>query len=486
MPVTSRVRGPGADADISNQENSNAMMPTSLTSRIDRLPLAVLAPPITARGDIALAIRNATPAAPVSPRAQADPIKADHDSIYESQASSGPQHRRRMSSKRLTSFNGNDDEAVMVVAVAPAMRPAETAKGTAKHIRVTTSQRAPSSHALVGASGLFGTSAIAVDKRPSLTRKPRHAATRKRMMLSTDNAKMARESTSQSSTSLSSATSKSKRASNVTPVEGGRYDTPSAGMQKSPTRRRSKLRKADPYVEPYERSQSEVSHGGGNQPRAGLVSLVQAIPTPKQTTGRARKTRHAGPLARPAGGRVELLTQTRRRQAVKDILTAKNFAQWNPHLSEEQTLALTRQDLPIWPEDQPVFHPYAAPKPLLGHGQKRIDGVKFAVHRLTYATHHNKIIAKDDVSHLMDCGILSGRNINPLHLAQESNDDNQVRKGHHKLMRIHGQVLTDACFGIHADARCRRWNKAGIPQPAIDQLDALSEAERRKGARALE
>lgn len=60
MPVTSRVRGPGADADISNQENSNAMMPTSLTSRIDRLPLAVLAPPITARGDIALAIRNAT------------------------------------------------------------------------------------------------------------------------------------------------------------------------------------------------------------------------------------------------------------------------------------------------------------------------------------------------------------------------------------------------------------------------------------------
>jgi hypothetical protein len=136
---------------------------------------------------------------------------------------------------------------------------------------------------------------------------------------------------------------------------------------------------------------------------------------------------------------------------------------------------------PEWPKNDPVFHPFVSPKKELGHGQKRIDGVKYSMHRLSFAAHNGKINSKMDVSHVMDCGVgLSGRNINALHLTQESNDDNQVRKGHHRIMQLHAQTTTDSCFGLHIETRCRKWDKSRVSREAQDQLDELVQEELRK------
>jgi hypothetical protein len=58
----------------------------------------------------------------------------------------------------------------------------------------------------------------------------------------------------------------------------------------------------------------------------------------------------------------------------------------------------------------------------------RFNGIKYLTHRITYQSYYHNIQSNMDISHILYLGINTSKNINPLHLTQESNIINQTRK----------------------------------------------------------
>jgi len=111
---------------------------------------------------------------------------------------------------------------------------------------------------------------------------------------------------------------------------------------------------------------------------------------------------------------------------VRQILAAPKFRLANPHLTDEEVADLRRYLR--WPR-KPVFTPYAETKS--GYSQvraKELGGIKILTHRVTYWQHFARDPAGLDVSHILYIGPKTSRNINPVHLAAESNEINQTRK----------------------------------------------------------
>lgn len=109
--------------------------------------------------------------------------------------------------------------------------------------------------------------------------------------------------------------------------------------------------------------------------------------------------------------------------ALQQAFSATNFSVFNPHLSAAERLAL-RQNPIQWPA-KPVFSPYSTTHNQ--YSQIRFKGTKFLIHRLSVRLFSLGAVGLD-CSHTMHLGKATGRNFNPLHIVQESNEMNQTRK----------------------------------------------------------
>lgn len=202
---------------------------------------------------------------------------------------------------------------------------------------------------------------------------------------------------------------------------------------------------------------------------------------------------------------VNTLSLAQCHQALLQLFASPRFREFNPHLSLPELRDL--RQLPIvWPE-KPVFSPYDTTHD--HYSQVRFAGVKYLVHRISLRLLLERPLV-DECSHILHLGIATGRsvvmfsicdsvlsfdrNVNPLHIVEESNIVNQSRKacamfiekwewlwelgavGHHSWSQHDGYVqmllrLSGCCSFIHP-RRCLAWDPRWEDRTFIDMFPA--------------